>query len=231
MVVFRYLAWIAGFNVTNKGLLIALAATLPWQIDLSYNVHGLASGWNDRLAVWTRMTGACAAIQPVPDANFDQRIRFEGVSLFVSGSKGQEAVVCASVDNAFASIRAQPQGRFQIHGSNGSGKSTLLAVIKARLGAQAFYLPTSDKLAFAFQVLPSANRRMNAIRRPLQAGFHPLGGSCEVCRKSSAGPTRPFLLDEWDVNMDEKNRASAETLVARLAARAGVVEISHRDRV
>jgi len=40
-----------------------------------------------------------------------------------------------------------------------------------------------------------------------------------------------YLLDEWDANLDAKNRASAEALVAQLAARAVVVEISHRDRV
>ena len=177
VVVLSYLAWIAGRNVTDTGLLIALAATLPRQIDLSYNVHGLASGWNDLLAVWTRMAGACAAIQPALDADFDQRIRFEGVSLSVSGSEGQEAVVCASVDNTLASIRAQSQGRFQVRGSNGSGKSTLLAALKARLGAQAFYWPTSDKLAFLFQGLPSANRRMKAMMSPLQAGFRPVSGS------------------------------------------------------
>ena len=40
-----------------------------------------------------------------------------------------------------------------------------------------------------------------------------------------------YLLDEWDANLDTKNRAIAEALVAQLAARAVVVEISHRDRV
>ena len=42
---------------------------------------------------------------------------------------------------------------------------------------------------------------------------------------------RVYLLDEWDANLDAKNRAAAEALVASLAARARVVEISHRDRV
>lgn len=39
------------------------------------------------------------------------------------------------------------------------------------------------------------------------------------------------LFYEWDANPDAKIRASAEVLVAQLAARAMVVEISHRDRV
>ena len=39
-----------------------------------------------------------------------------------------------------------------------------------------------------------------------------------------------YLLDEWDANLDKRNRAAAEELIEALAARARVVEISHRDR-
>ena len=41
---------------------------------------------------------------------------------------------------------------------------------------------------------------------------------------------RVYLLDEWDANLDTTNKAKAEALVDALAARARVVEISHRDR-
>ena len=225
VVVFSYLAWIAGRNVTDTGLLIALAATLPRQIDLSYNVHGLASGWNDLLAVWTRMTGACSAMRPEPDANFDQRIRFDGVAL----SEGQEAVACTSVDDALARVQAQPTGRLLVRGSNGSGKSTLLVALKARLGPQAFYWPTSDKLAFAFSGAATADDDDGA---PSSAGFssgeRQLKSLQEIVSRTHAAV---YLLDEWDANLDANNRASAENLVAQLAARAVVVEISHRDRV
>lgn len=224
VVVFSYLAWIAGRNVTDTGLLIALAATLPRQIDLSYNVHGLASGWNDLLAVWTRMTGACAAMRPEPPVNFDQRIQFDGVAL----SDGQEAVVCASVDDVLARIRAQPQGRLLVRGSNGSGKSTLLVALKAQLGSAAYYWPTSDKLAFAFL----GNVAVDDDGRPVTSGFssgeRQLKSLQEIVNRTHA---QVYLLDEWDANLDAKNRARAEILVAQLAARAVVVEISHRDRL
>ena len=38
-----------------------------------------------------------------------------------------------------------------------------------------------------------------------------------------------YLLDEWDANLDPKNRAAANALVEKLASRARVIEISHRD--
>ena len=39
-----------------------------------------------------------------------------------------------------------------------------------------------------------------------------------------------YLFDEWDANLDATNRAEADKLVDRLATRARVIEISHRDK-
>ncbi len=291
VVVFSYLAWVAGQNRLDAGMLIALAATLPRQIELSYNVHGLASGWNDLLAVWTRIGGACAAMRPAPDAKFEGRIRFEGVALSQAGVE----VACTSVDEAMARVQALPTGRLLVRGSNGSGKSTLLVALKSRLGSQAFYWPTSDKLAFVFSAAqvssatgghggdindgdgdgdtgqtdgdsswsaldstlqPDPNSTLpnstlpthpanpalhgttghappqNAAGAPKAPGFSSgekqLKSLQEIVARTDA---RVYLLDEWDANLDAKNRAAAEALVASLAARALVVEISHRDRV
>ena len=180
------------------------------------------------------MTGACAAMQPAPDENFDRRIRFDGVFLL----DGQDAVVCASVDDALAHIRARRCGRLLVRGSNGSGKSTLLAALKARLASRAYYWPTSDKLAFAF----SRSTQDPFVSGPpddgdedseksassgYSSGERQLKSLQEIVSRTQAGV---YLLDEWDANLDVKNRASAEALVAQLAMRAVVVEISHRDR-
>ena len=246
VVIFGYLAWVAGRNVADAGVLLALAATLPRQIEMSYSLHGLASGWNDLLAVWTRMGGACQAMRPAADSQFDQRIRFEGVALH----DGPHRLSCSSVDDVLAHLQARPQGRLAVRGSNGSGKSTLLAALKGRLGVDAFYWPTSDKLAFAFANRPTKDEadeseEVEDTAQPVQptlptappnrntyAGFssgeRQLKSLAEIASSTQA---RVYLLDEWDANLDAKNRASAEQLVALLAARALVVEISHRDRV
>ena len=227
IVVFTYLAWVAGHNVGDSALLIALAATLPRQIDLSYNVHGLASGWNDLLAVWTRIGGVCAAMNPAPDADFNQRIRFEGVSL----ARGSQILPCSNVDIAAHQVLAEPTGRILVRGGNGMGKSSLLVALKARFGADAFYWPTSDKLSFAF--LKGQEEQEDQDEAAIGSGGFSSGEKQmrslqEISLKTQA---KVYLLDEWDANLDSKNRALAEQLVAGLAARAVVVEISHRDRV
>ena len=160
--------------------------------------------------------------------------------------------------------------------------------VSTRLGSQAFYWPTSDKLAFVFTAArlsagdgdsddeaddsastdgdsglswraidratdstidpndvpasptppytspsrsPSPGRR-EAEQKSKAPGFSSgekqLKSLQEITARTHAGV---YLLDEWDANLDAKNRAAAEALVASLAARAVVVEISHRDRV
>ncbi|TAG26765.1 MAG: AAA family ATPase [Burkholderiales bacterium] len=227
IVVFSYLAWVAGRNVGDSALLIALAATLPRQIDLSYNVHGLASGWNDLLAVWTRMGGVCAAMRPAPDAQFNQRIHFEGVSL----ARGSEVLPCSNVDVAAHQVLAQPTGRILVRGGNGMGKSSLLVALKARFGSEAFYWPTSDKLSFSFlkgQENDDESEENALSSNGFSSGEKQMRSLQEISAKTQA---KVYLLDEWDANLDSKNRALAEQIVSGLAARAVVVEISHRDRV
>jgi ABC-type cobalamin/Fe3+-siderophores transport system ATPase subunit len=178
------------------------------------------------------MGGACQAMRPQADAGFDQRIRFDGVALH----DGTARLPCASVDDALALVQARPQGRLLVRGSNGSGKSTLLAALKGRLGVDAFYWPTSDKLAFAFAAAQAADEIVDeAEAAPAGTGNYAGFSSGEKQLKSlaeiaSRTQARVYLLDEWDANLDAKNRASAEQLVATLATRALVVEISPRDR-
>nr|WP_315233369.1 ABC transporter ATP-binding protein [uncultured Albidiferax sp.] len=228
---FSYLAWVAGDNAGNTALLVALAATLPRQIALSSDMHDLASGWNDLAAVWTRIGGACNAMRPAPDAGFLQRIGYGELRL--QWATDRDAQPCANLDEALAIVDAQPHGRLQVRGGNGSGKSSLLAALKTRLGHQAFYWPTQDKLAFAFAgaqpVDDDGDDDADGEEAPASSGFssgeRQLRALQEISLKTQA---RVYLLDEWDANLDARNRAAAEALVQQLAARAVVVEISHR---
>jgi hypothetical protein len=54
-IVFATITFVAVQNVSDTTLLIALATTLPRQIEMTYELHLLANGWNDFVAVWTRL--------------------------------------------------------------------------------------------------------------------------------------------------------------------------------
>ncbi len=154
LIIMAYLAYVAGHNAENTALLIALAATLPRQIELSYNVHDLAAGWNDLQAIWTRMTGASQAMQVHPDEDFNDRIKMRELRLVYQPPDSNAAQATTLPLESFAAACAMlPQlqrGVVQVRGSNGAGKSTLLAALKHHIGGTAYYWPTSTKLAFDF---------------------------------------------------------------------------------
>ena len=216
-------------------LLIALATTLPRQIEMTYELHLLASGWNDFVAIWTRFAGVAANMLPEPDAAFDARIKFDRLVL----REGADANVVSSLNDAIRIVKARPTGRINVRGANGAGKSSLLASLKTELRQHAFYWPTSDRLAFQFTggVVPvevEGDEDDEVVltqsidtRLGFSSGERQLKSLEEIV---NATDLQVYLLDEWDANLDAANKAKAEALVDMLAARARVVEISHRDR-
>ena len=234
-VVFATMTVVAVHNVGNMAVLIALATTLPRQIEMTYELHLLATGWNDLIAVWTRFGGVAANMQPQPERDFDDRVKFDRLVL----REGEDANVVSSVNDALRIVLAQPTGRINIRGANGTGKSSLLASLKTEMTKRAYYWPPSDRLAFAFAggVVPveiDGGEEDEAIvvadttdqKLGFSSGERQLKSLEEIVNATDA---QVYLLDEWDANLDAANKAKADALLNALAARARVVEISHRD--
>jgi len=234
-IVFGTIVYVAQKNAGDTAVLIALAATLPRQIELTHDVHELASGWNEMLQLWTRMGGVVDNFRPPEDPAFAARAKFDRLIL----KEGDEVRVCGSVEEALRHVMAAPAGRIAVRGGNGSGKSTLLAALKAEIKNRAYYFPTTDRLAFSFAQLrppPSASdadedpveadTAHKGPRRGFSSGERQLKSLQEIVAWTDASI---YLLDEWDANLDATNRATADALVETLARRARVVEISHRD--
>jgi hypothetical protein len=235
-IVFATMTVVAVRHSGDTVLLIALATTLPRQIEMTYELHLLATGWNDFIAIWTRFGGVAANMLPQPDADFDKRIKFDRLVL----REGDHANVVASLGDAVRIALAQPTGRINVRGGNGAGKSSLLASLKTEMKKRAYYWPTTDRLAFKFTggvvpvdvedddegetvvVAESMDKKLG-----YSSGERQLKSLEEIVDSTDA---QVYLLDEWDANLDAANKAKADALVDTLAARARVVEISHRDR-
>jgi len=234
-IVFSTMTYVAIANAGDIEVLIALATTLPRQIEMTNNVHTLTSGWNDVLALWARLGGVVRSMRPHPDPHFDQRIKFDRLVL----REEDRANVCSSVDEAMRLVLAKRHGRVQVRGGNGTGKSTLLAALKAEIKNRAYYWPTTDRLAFRFAIqagLDDADdfgeeeqdaRPRKRRRAGFSSGERQLKSLEEIVAHTDAAI---YLFDEWDANLDASNRAAADALVEQLAQRARVIEISHRDR-
>jgi ABC-type multidrug transport system fused ATPase/permease subunit len=234
-IVFAAMAMVASQNSEDMALLVALAATLPRQIEMTNSVHQFAAGWNEFLASWTRMRGVANSMRPEYDPEFSRRIKFDRLVL----RECERANTVTSLNDAMRLVFAQPKGRINVRGPNGAGKSTLLTSLKAEIKSRAYYWPTADRLAFQFahgaepeeeggEPSESAVARAASKRPGYSSGERQLRALEEIVAHTDASV---YLLDEWDANLDPNNRAAADALVDALARRARVVEISHRDRV
>jgi ABC-type iron transport system FetAB ATPase subunit len=234
-IVFATMIHVAVTNADDTELLIALATTLPRQIEMTYEVHLLASGWNDLLSIWTRMGGVASHMLPEPASDYDSRIKFDRLILRQQGGGPQS---CATLPDALQLVLAKPTGRIQVRGGNGAGKSTLLAALKTELKNRAYYWPTNDRLAFRFSdleriddvVTEEEDEDAEVVPDYKKSGFSSGERQLKSLREIVAHTDAMiYLLDEWDANLDATNRASADALVEQLASRARVVEISHRE--
>ena len=242
VIVFAAIALIAAQNHGDTAVLIALAATLPRQIDLAHSVLGLAEGWNDLLAIWTRIGGAVDHFSPEADAAFARRIKFKSLRLTDAKADEKKPLAANDLPTLLSVLHAMQNGRINVRGGNGSGKSSLLVALKNELGGQAYFWPTTDKLAFKFPKVIAQEEAVpevvidddaDAIDEPppiqkfgFSAGEWQIKTLEEIVANTAS---RYYFLDEWDANLDASNKARAEALIASLAARAVVVEISHRD--
>lgn len=234
-IVFSAMAMVALRNTDDSAVLVALAATLPRQIEMTNNVHQFASGWNEFLAAWTRMGGVSTSMHPEFDPAFDRRAKFDKLIL----REGDRANTVTSLDEAMQLVLAHSHGRINVRGPNGAGKSTLLTSLKANIKTRAYYWPTADRLAFQFAQGAEPEESDDDADVPLvpsvkskRPGFSSGERQLRALQEIVAHTDAPiYLLDEWDANLDPNNRATADALVEQLARRARVVEISHRDRV
>ncbi|HQO28768.1 MAG TPA: AAA family ATPase [Accumulibacter sp.] len=256
VIVLSTTAWVAIQDAGNTPLLIALAATLPRQIEMTLDMHQLTAGLTDMIAVWSRIKGVCEHLYPLPDAHFVERIDFGNLYLKTE----EREFRCQTLADAMHYVLAQPVGLIALRGGNGSGKSTLLSALKCQFRGRAFYWPTHDRLCFDFNAAAStlaaaeshhadgeddeendpdplsdesedASDISAAEESEQKRGYSSGERQLQVLREIVANTDYPiYLLDEWDANLDPSNRAIANALVEQLAQRARVLEISHRDR-
>ncbi|MGZ5528868.1 MAG: ATP-binding cassette domain-containing protein, partial [Limisphaerales bacterium] len=245
LIVFATMAFIAARDANNTELLIALAVTVPRQIEMASDVLHFSHGWNDIFAHWTRWGGVVANMRPHADPDFDRRIKFDQIIL----REGKKLQHCSTVAEALQILLASPTGRINLRGGNGAGKSSLLGSLKSKIKGHAYYWPTGDRLSFAFakgallaeagygeetieeeeveDEVENGALDSSAAKPGFSSGERMLEALQEIVDHTDDAI---YLFDEWDANLDPVNRAKADLLVDQLAKRARVIEISHRDR-
>lgn len=189
--------------------LIALLPRLSLVLSYTYYLTFLLAQWQSFKSRVQVVNEILATPRKNPRDVLEPRIHWPGISFSVNHT---DLAPVRSLKNLIDLIHTLP-GRITLRGENGTGKSTLLLLLKAHLKERAFYLPTHHHLQFRAKTRTrSTGQRLVAQIEELQKQM----------------PTKIFLLDEWDANLDVKNVERISRILDQLAAGSCVVEVRHR---
>ncbi|MEN9827286.1 MAG: hypothetical protein RI953_3031 [Pseudomonadota bacterium] len=196
--------------------LALFVATLPRQLMVLNHLH-IVSSWSGFFhELRERYEGLKSALSEVPASvrsDHDSRIHFGELKLATIGEADETSGFEKQISSEKVAVWAQEtkHGRFRIEGGNGSGKSTLLRSLKESLGYEAFYLPAEH----------------SALDFPVAGGLSSGQRARFILESLKISAPRVLLLDEWDANLDVRQRSLLDQLISQLSERHLVLEVRH----
>ena len=195
-------------HINNIAALAMLTVVLPRLFQIltySYELLFLASDFPMQKA---KMNTVLSILDlPKHDenkVNFLGRIQWEGIHAKMQ--RDEKIQVKELLQNI------PSRGRITLQGDNGTGKTSFLLMMKVKYKDQAFYLPSKHDLIF------------NINKNQLSTGQMTFSILKELNRNVK---TPIILLDEWDANLDSKNRGEISSLIDDLSSSCCVVEVLH----
>jgi ABC-type bacteriocin/lantibiotic exporter with double-glycine peptidase domain len=198
-----YLIYKSTNDLAFQALLIA---TLPRQIMMIQNMDILIQNFTDWTDIKERLNGLKNALV-VSAQSPEKRIQWDKIQ-FYSCSQPLQISSIQSIKEQIG----QPN-RITIRGENGSGKTTLLKCLKEKFGG--YYLPPNPNMSFAnenWQTLSTGEKILTAINE--------IGINNQI--------DNLLLLDEWDANLDSRNRQKISNQIDRLSKTITIIEVVHR---
>jgi ABC-type bacteriocin/lantibiotic exporter with double-glycine peptidase domain len=199
----------------NTAKLAALIATLPRQIQVIQYLEVLSTYTIYWHGIYAKLKSLISALLPVQKNYHDElmkRINKHELKLIFDN----EPITFASILILIDDIKKMMKGRVTIQGKNGSGKTSLIILLKQILGEDAYYLPTNSRLFFESTIdnSLSTGQKMKAWLEEIERNILPI---------------KVILLDEWNANLDDKNRKLISNVLDKLSKKCCVIEISHRE--
>jgi hypothetical protein len=206
------ISYLAVIHIQDVHFLAIIAVTLPrlFQVlTFSYECLFLLSDFPTHKAkLNTVMAIVDSQLQPENIAELLNRVNWEKIKAFQMHQENDLFEISSK-----ELIQKLPNnGRVTLRGENGSGKTSLLLSIKMNNGGNAFYLPAKHDLLF--KVSRGNVSTGQLVRKILE----------ELLRSIE---TPIILLDEWDSNLDKKNREEMSSLIDALSIKHCVIETLH----
>lgn len=188
-------------NANESAYLTGLLVTIPKQIMILGNFRAFF-GQITNLAAFKARFQTCWENSIIDERDFQIHIKAQDIK--VNGAP------LGSLTRFAEKLSQAAQGRYSISGGNGTGKTTLLLYLNSQL-PDSFYLPANPQLE---------------IEAPL--GMESTGERVLKHLDFISKQNTPYiLLDEWDANLDQVNKAKISQRLEELSLGKIIVEVRH----
>jgi hypothetical protein len=198
-------------NINNYALLTTLVVTLPRQIQIIQNIFSVFSHAMHWHGVRGKLKGLLRALSPMTDKTMDLRSKIKWDSLEIKYNNKRQDV--NGLEDFLKFLSPLKSGRITMRAPNGSGKSVLFSLLKESLKNKAYLLPTSSDLIFESTSNKSVSHgeKTILILDEIHKDVH----------------SKVLLLDEWDANLDIKNREIISEKINSMSNNTVIVETRH----
>ncbi|MGI9279626.1 MAG: ATP-binding cassette domain-containing protein [Endozoicomonas sp.] len=192
-------------STNDKAIMIALAITLPRQIQIIQSIQTTVDVLFQLKSYRTKLSEMMATLTPsnLHNQYLNHLIQWKKITM-----NGQPIY---SINTILQLIKQNKIRRSTLRGGNGTGKSLILKQIK-QIFPNAYYMP-SDPSGLLFDYTSPE----------LSTGQFVISAIEEVIAMNNKPEL--LLLDEWDANLDDKNRARIDELLG--TADVPIIEVRH----
>ncbi|MBH3460735.1 hypothetical protein [Pseudomonas putida] len=189
-------------SLIELGILVAL---LPRTLQLFGNIHSLSSYLSNLFLMNRKIQNLHNFIPNLESQNLEQQVNRSAIT--ITNKSSFEEITIDDLTKLVTS-RQPAKGRILIAGENGSGKSSLLKMLKM-LNESSVLLTPGAKFNGDLLNLSTGQLQIKELKSLL------------------ASPEKIILLDEWDANLDTKNRQACSAIIDQISAAHLVVEVRH----
>lgn len=182
----------------------AMVALLPRTLQLLGNIHEIGRQNGRILFLMKRLSNLANFYLKLERQNLLSQVSFG--KIFVKNIKKS---ITIDIDIFLRDVfyYKYKMGRFLITGDNGSGKSSILKMIKNNSSSAVMVAPNSEE---------SINYRHSSGQSAIEKIERAVSFSEDI-----------ILLDEWDANLDSKNKLILDEKINELSEKYLVIEVRH----
>jgi hypothetical protein len=210
------IVYIFYINIENTELLAGIVATFPRQIQILQHFYIFSSYLVHWHSLRPRISSFINSIKKnFYSKHFDKIIQWININIFINNKE----LKINLLQDLLNQLDMFSSGRVTIKGNNGSGKTTILNAIKEKYRDVAYILPSHSTLVYNYSSKLVNFSTGESIIRKLK--------EINSLYNNNINGYKILLLDEWDANLDQKNKILMDNVIENLSKNFLVIEVRH----